>query len=169
MCSSSARCSEIERLTSGHAFGTTGMTKYAQHLHAVRVVAAREDFERKRLQRVAGKHRHGFAEHDMAGGATTPQCVVIHCRQIVVHQRIGMDQLDRAGWCIQLGTVVTQCMAGSVGKQRTQAFAAAKCGVAHGAVQCDGRKIFRWQQIGQRAFGAGNQGSQRGAWLRLRA
>jgi hypothetical protein len=60
-------------------------------------------------------------------------------------------------------------MTGGVRQQRTQALAAAQCGIAHGTVQFDRGQIFGWQYFGQRTVGAGNQGPQCGTKLRLRA
>ena len=52
---------------------------------------------RKRLgvERVAGEDRDVLAEGDVAGRAAAAQLVVVHRRQVVVDQRVGVDQLER--------------------------------------------------------------------------
>ena len=46
-------------------------------------------------QAVAGEDRHVLAEHHVRGRAAPAQVVVVHRRQVVVDQRVGVDQLDR--------------------------------------------------------------------------
>ena len=48
-------------------------------------------------QGVAGQNCHGLPEHNVVGGTAAAQVVVVHGRQVVVDQRIGMDHLERAG------------------------------------------------------------------------
>src|SRR5690606_6475683 len=61
--------------------------------------------------------------------------VVVHGRQVVMHQRIGVDQLDRAGGAIGLGRITFECFAGGVDQQRAHALAAVHHAVAHGLVE----------------------------------
>ena len=46
---------------------------------------------------VAGEDRDVLAELDVRGRPAAAQVVVVHRRQVVVDQRVGVDQLDRAG------------------------------------------------------------------------
>ena len=57
----------------------------------------RQHLEGEREQRVARQNRHGVAENFVAGGNAAPQIVVIERGQIVVNQRIGVNQFQRAG------------------------------------------------------------------------
>ena len=52
--------------------------------------------KRLRVESVAGEDRHVLAELHVAGGRAPAQLVVVHRRQVVVDQRVGVDQLDRA-------------------------------------------------------------------------
>jgi hypothetical protein len=52
--------------------------------------------ERERLQRITGKDRGSFIETDVTRWPATSQIVIIHRRQIVVDERVGMDHLKRA-------------------------------------------------------------------------
>ena len=57
----------------------------------------RQDFECQHLQRIAGEDRGRFVEGAVRGRAAAAQVVVIHGRQVVVNERIGVDQLDGRG------------------------------------------------------------------------
>ena len=49
-----------------------------------------------RVEAVAGEDRHALAELHVAGRLAAAQLIVVHRRQVVVDQRVGVDQLDRA-------------------------------------------------------------------------
>ncbi len=70
------------------------MSSCARRSSASRVVG--EELERERLQRIAHEQRGGLVELDVHRGLAAPQDVVVHAGKIVVHERIGVDQLDRA-------------------------------------------------------------------------
>src|SRR5690606_21316364 len=94
---------EVERLAAAHAGRAAGGGQLGQHRHP-RGVGGRgrgEGGERQRLQRVAGQDRGRFAVGHVHGRLAAAQGVVVHRRQVVVHQRIGMHQLDRGGGRVQ--------------------------------------------------------------------
>ena len=47
-------------------------------------------------ERIAREDRRRLVEFDVGSGASAPQIVVVHRRQIVVNQRICVNHLDRA-------------------------------------------------------------------------
>ena len=55
----------------------------------------RDDVERKRQQAVAGQDRGRLVERLVGGRPAPPQVVVVHRRQVVVHQRIAVHALQR--------------------------------------------------------------------------
>ena len=61
-----------------------------------RLRLARDETERFGLQAVAGEDRHAVALDDVQRRSSAPQRVVVHGRQVVVDERIGVDHLDRA-------------------------------------------------------------------------
>ena len=63
---------------------TSGRQRWGLHI-------AGHHFESQRQQRVAGQDRHAFAKCLMASRPAATQVVVVHRRQIVVDQRVGMD------------------------------------------------------------------------------
>lgn len=88
---------EIERLSAAHAIRAGCGGKLTQHRdHALRRLRrVRQHRKRQRLQRIASEDRGGLVEGDMHGRLAAAQRVVVHRRQVVVDQRVGMDQFDR--------------------------------------------------------------------------
>ncbi|MNV82786.1 hypothetical protein D3C71_1765420 [compost metagenome] len=98
----------------------------------------------------------------MGGRAAATQIVVVHCRQVVVDQRIGVDQFDRNGRCIQAGILGAEQMAGGVDQQWAHALAAAEGRVAHGLVQALRGHVGIGQGALQLLFGALQPGGKQG-------
>jgi hypothetical protein len=120
--------------------GPAANARSADHLQAdvgLRIAQARveQGAEGQTLQAVTGKNRAGFIEFFVGGRLAATQIVVVHCRQIVVNQRIGVDQLNRAGSAVSLLGLAAERFARGVGQQRTHAFAAIHHAVAHGLVK----------------------------------
>jgi len=55
-----------------------------------------QQFKRQHLQRIASQQRRGLAILHVHGRLAAAQHVVVHAGQVVVHQRVGVDQLDGA-------------------------------------------------------------------------
>ena len=105
----------------------------------------RQHFERARLQRVADQDRGGFIECAMAGRPAAAQVVVVHGRQIVVHEAVDVDQLDRRRGRVEQLERRAQGFAGCVHQHRPHAFAAGERAVAHGLEQSRGRARRRFR------------------------
>ena len=67
------------------------------HGIALRRLALGHERERLRHQRVAREHGDAFAEHFVVGRTTAAQVVVVHARQIVVDERVGVNAFDGTG------------------------------------------------------------------------
>ena len=133
-----AHRAEVDGLAADHPRRPGGARQHGEHAQAqggiLRVVAfLGHGLEGQALQAVAGKDGAGLVL--VGGGLAATQVVVVHGRQIVVHQRIGMDQLDRAGGAVGAGLVTIQCFAGGVDQQRADALATVHHAVAHGLVE----------------------------------
>jgi hypothetical protein len=63
----------------------------------IRRVELRKHLECEGEQRIARENRHGVAEDLVVGELAAAVVVVIERRQIVVNQRVGVDELERAG------------------------------------------------------------------------
>ena len=97
---------------------------------AVRVLV-RQHLEGQRLQGVAGQDRGRLVELLVTGGLAAPQIVVVHRRQVVVDQRIGVQEFDGAGGAQggQRADLEQRC-AGQH-EERAQPLAAAQARIAH--------------------------------------
>ena len=80
-----------------HGAGSGGQLGDEAHFGAVRDSEPGKRFEGQGEKRVSGQNRHGFAEHLMTGELAAAVVVVIESRQVVVDQRIGVDELQGAG------------------------------------------------------------------------
>ena len=83
-------------------------------------VGAGEHFEGQRLQGIAGQQRRRLAERDMTGRLAAAQHVVVHARQVVVDERIGVDQLDRGRGIVDARGSAPARLARRIGEQRAQ-------------------------------------------------
>ena len=50
------------------------------------------------LQTVPHQHGNCFPVDHVGGGFTTSQIIIIHAGQIIVHEAVAVDQLDRGAW-----------------------------------------------------------------------
>ncbi len=103
------------------------------HRRVVRARLARHQRERLALQRIAGKDGDAVTVDGVQRRSPAPQAVVVHCRQVVVDQRVGVNELDGArrgqrkieGTCTRpAGDRVT----GGNDQHRAQPFAARRAG-----------------------------------------
>ena len=71
--------------------------KIAQHRAArsAGLMSLRQNLKCPRQQRIADQNRRRLAKNLMARRPTAPQIVIIHRRQIVMHQRISMHHFNR--------------------------------------------------------------------------
>src|SRR5215472_17418217 len=93
---------------------------------------ASESFESQRKQRVAGQDRGCLAEALMAGRLPASQVVIVERRQIVVDERVGVNELNGAAG-VERGRHIrlenARCLQA---ENRADAFPAREDGVAHG-------------------------------------
>ncbi len=95
----------------------------------------REHIEGLGLQGIAGENGGGLVEGAVAGGAAAAQVVIVHGRQIVMHQRVGVDEFHRAGRDIETPRRRADGRAGGVYQERAHTLAATEHRIAHGLVQ----------------------------------
>ncbi|MNL53779.1 hypothetical protein D3C87_1770510 [compost metagenome] len=100
-----ADAEQINRLAARHALAAGGARQRLGGLDDQRGRDRHggQQIERQRLQRIAGQHGGGFVELHVRGGPATAQRVVIHAGQVVMDQRIGMDQFHGGGGAVERG------------------------------------------------------------------
>jgi hypothetical protein len=118
------------------------------------------NFEGLCKQGIAGEDSNAFPEHFVIGGFATTKIIVIHGRQVVVDQRIGMNTFDRAGQGHGVSLGASASSGGGQAQSGAHSFSSRKEGVPHGLMdRC--RAGGRWRQKAiQRAidrFGAGDK------------
>lgn len=128
---------DVQRLATAHAGRAGGMGQglQARHAQCRRQRRIGQQAERTGLQGVTGENGGGFVEGNVGGGLATAQSVVVHGRQVVVHQRVGVDQLHRHRCGIKLVQRGAEHLAGGIDQQGAHALAATKYGIAHRLVQ----------------------------------
>ena len=92
---------------------------------------------------IARKQGGRLAKTHVHRGLATAQHVVVHAGHVIVHQRVGVDQLHRAGRTQARLRQATDRFARGQGQQRAQALAAIEHGVAHGLGQAGGHPLVR--------------------------
>ena len=131
---------EVNGLAADHTKRATGMRQALNHGNPIfcRYLEAgvvSEDMESLRLEAITGKNRRGLIKGDMTGWLAAPERIVIHGRQVIVNERVHVNHLNGTGRPIQKVKVESKCTTSGIGQERTQAFATAQGGIAHGLMQ----------------------------------
>ena len=80
-----------------HAGGPGHLGQRAEHARGLALLAVGDQAEGLGEQAVAGQDGDVLAERDVAGGQAAAQAVVVDGRQVVVDQRVGVDELEGGG------------------------------------------------------------------------
>ena len=137
---------QIDRLAAGHAEGADGLRQHVDQPQADggrggQLRIARQQLKRQRLQRIAHQQRRRLIIGLVAGRPAAPQIVVVHRRQVIVHQRVHVHEFDGAGRRLDLVFRQAQRARGGEQQRRPDALAAAQNAVAHRLVQA--RRVRR--------------------------
>ena len=111
------------------------------------------------------------AERLVAGGLAPPDVVVVHAGQVVVDERIGMDELDGAGEREERRPVAAEGFAGREKEERPESLSAGQDRVAHGFEEPATRPSSRRSSLGlDRRLHLGRDAvASRGSWRARRA
>ena len=91
---------DVDVLAADHAVDAGGGGELADGLEQVGGVAGllvEDELERLGVEAVAGEDGDVLAELDVAGGPAAAQVVVVHRREVVVDEAVGVDELERGG------------------------------------------------------------------------
>ena len=105
--------------------------QFAPHRGIAMGVGLRQHLEGQGQETVARQHRGRLVEGLVAGRTAAPQIAVVHRRQIVVDQRIGMHHLDRAAACNALRRATEKSCALASTRNGPQPLARRQRGIAH--------------------------------------
>lgn len=92
----------------------------------------RQDLEGEGQQPVAREHRGRFVEFLVAGRPPAPQIAVVHRREVVVDEAVGVHHLDRAGDLERAPALHREEMARSENQKGPQALPRRQRRIAHG-------------------------------------
>ena len=110
---------------------------------------ARENVESESQKAVAGEDRGGLVVFAMRGRLAPAQFVIIHGRQIVMHQRVAMHAFERrARHQRVLPRHAEKCRRFNH-QERPEALAAAQARIAHGLDQAGGTVYFAGCGLGR--------------------
>ena len=110
--------------------------------------------ERQRLQGITRQDGIRLAKLDMAGGFTPTQIVVVHGREIVVDQRVGVDALNGGCRSVQRAIADAKHIAGGIHQERAQALSTQECAIVHGFNQWSVLKRLWRNKTAQGVVGA---------------
>jgi len=111
----------------------------------------RQQRESEGVQRIPGEDGGGFIEGAVRAGTATAQVVIVHRRQVVVNERVGVDGLNRAGGGINTIRRHAEIVCRCIKQRRAQPLAATKGCITHGVGKARAR---RRQDTAQGGFNA---------------
>ena len=126
-----------------------------EHRGGLAALLAQDEPESLGVEPVAGQDRDVLAEADVARRAPAAQVVVVHRREVVVDQRVRVDQLERGGERQHVGRLAAQRARRRERQHRPDALAAGQQRIAHRLLEARGGRT--------RARTAARRGSPRPA------
>ena len=126
---------QVKELPADHSVDTRGRSEFGDDAESRRRPARlplSDEADGLGEQRVARQDRRVLAERAVARRPPAAQVVVVHRRQVVVDQRVGVDQLKRGRCGKQFFGLVAQALAGRQAQHRPDALAARQQRVPHG-------------------------------------
>ncbi len=154
---------EIDHLPTDHALRARRGGQRQHQIGAHLCIAMRrgvgEHFEGARQQPVAGEDRRGFVVFDMRGGTAAAQIVIVHRRQIVMHQAVAMHHLDGAGDAQRAVLVDAEELGALHHQEGPQPLAAAQRRIAHRLEHAAFERVaHRQQRVEHRLQRGGGRG-----------
>ena len=149
---------DVRDLAADHAVhGAGGVANFGDDANAAigRDVGVRERFEGESEQAITGENGHSDAEFFVAGGLAAAKIVVVEGGQVVVNQRISVNEFEGAadgGGGVELPRKKAR---GFVAENRADAFASGENAVAHGLMNCGGTSGFGRQKFFEGALDNG--------------
>ena len=129
---------EIERLPADHALGTGRTADLVHHAQQCLSGYIRLPQDHRKCQCeecIPSKYRNPVAIDNMVRRLPAPQCIIVHCGQIIVNQRVGMDHLKGTRHRQEFRPVCTYSIRCRHQENRTQTLAARHEAVLHRRTQ----------------------------------
>jgi hypothetical protein len=101
----------------------------------------------KRLQRVGRQDRGGLIVMPVQCRLAAAQVVIVHRRQVVVHERERVNEFDRNGRRVEQVLRHAETFTGRIHEQRPDTLAPIEYGIAHRIVQPSRHQGCGWQDF----------------------
>lgn len=127
---------------------------HAQPITAVytQAIVFAQHAESQGLQCIAGEDGGGLIVGLVARGPAPSQIVVVHRREVVMHERVGVNQLHGTCGAIETVGFCAERLAGGIHEDRTDTLAVTECSISHRPVQPFRLGGFRRQPLVERLF-----------------
>ena len=128
---------EVENLSADELFGTSTDRKFGEvgaDGKALGGWGVGDKVKGFGLEGITGENGDGFAKDFVRGGATTAEVVVVHGGEVVVDERVGVEELGGAGGEEGVGLAAATSFGGGEGEDGAQSFTTCEDGIAHGLV-----------------------------------
>ena len=130
---------DVHHLAAGHAVQPAGGAEAQDQFRTGKGIAGQgrigQHLEGEGVQRIARQHRGRFVKGQVRSRLAVAHGVIVHARQVIMDQRIGMDRLDRQARPHRHGAIDAQQLGGGGEQQRAHPLAAADHRIAHGLDQ----------------------------------
>jgi len=154
---------EIEHLTRNEPPASGGMREFrhqGRRRIAFRRGCGRKNFESHCQERIPREHGNSFAENFVICGASASKIVVVHARQIIVNQRIGVHTLDCACGRYRSRQIAAARFRRGEQQNGPKSFSTRKQAVTHCGMNGSGTRPLRRQCVIQRAIHEPGPGAQ---------
>ena len=132
-----AHALQVDHLPAAHPLGAAGKGEFSDQVNNLAGIDRQLGQAPKRLglQRIAREHRLGISELNVARGLAAAQHIIVHARQVIMNQGIGVNELN--GDCSLVADAERSSgqAAGSIDKEGANPLSAAQNGIAHGFIQ----------------------------------
>ena len=151
----------VEQLAADHTTRRRREFADQRDKHVGGEICLGDDLERVVQQRVAGQNGRGFVGVDVERGPAATEVVVIHRRQVVMHQAERVDAFDRDGGRDARASVAAGELRGEERERRSNPLTAAQRSVRHG--RSEGlRSIGALNRLVEAAFEVADEVGQEG-------
>jgi len=144
----------VHNLAADHAVGSGTGGDLVDHCQACGRVASAgmtrvaDQFEGLGQQGIAGQDGDRFAEYLVVGRVSAPEVVIVHGRQVIMDQGIGVDHLHGTGGRDGPLRIPAYRLAGRQHQDGPDPLAACEYGIAHGLVHAVGQFcLFREEGV----------------------
>ena len=125
---------EVEDLSADELAGATGVGEFEEVVFGGVSLCGwglGEDGEGLGEEGVATEDGHAFAVNFMTSGSASAEIIIVHAREVIVDEGVGVHDLDGAGGRESIGGVATASFVCGEGEDGAESLAAGEDGIPH--------------------------------------